>query len=79
MFFDRYEIHIQAFANVFRGKYHSQSSSPQKYSKKYVLNILFETYFQTIQKMFQTHGGYTFQKKRAFSNVQILQYENKIF
>ena len=38
MFFDRYEIHIQAFVHFIDGKcIIFQSSSPQNYFKKYIL------------------------------------------
>ena len=38
MFFDRNEIHLQAFVDFINGKLIIfQSSSPQKYFKKYIL------------------------------------------
>ena len=38
MFFDRYEIHIQAFVDFINGKLIiCQSSAPQNYFKKYIL------------------------------------------
>ena len=42
MFFDRYEIHIQAFVDFINGKLIIfQSSSPQKHIFKYILKLFF--------------------------------------
>ena len=46
MFLDRYEIHIQAFVHFINGKLIIfQSSSPQKYFKKYILENIDIKYF----------------------------------
>ena len=46
MFFDRYEIHIQVFVHFINGKLIIfQSSAPQKYFKKYILENIYKKYF----------------------------------
>ena len=79
MFFDRYEIHIQAFANVLMENYHF----PILISTNNILRNIYSKYcsknkFREINNMFQKNSGCAFQTNRTFSNFQIIRYENNI-
>ena len=74
MFFDRYEIHIQAFVDFINGKLIIfQSSSPQKYFEDIYSKNIYKIYIQKINS----------KKKRVylsiFSKFLIVRYGKIIF
>ena len=63
MLFDRYEIHIQASVHFINGKLIIvQSSSPEEYFEKYILNMIPTTIFWKSQNIFRKNNGFAFQK-----------------
>ena len=65
MIFDRYDIHIQAFGDVFYGKFIIfRSSSSQNYFMDNYVKIFYEKYVLTYSKNI-VPGTYIFQKKNV--------------
>ena len=71
MFFDRYEIHIQAFVDFINGKLIIfQSSSPQKYFEDIYSKNIYKIYTKYIQNIYP--------KNKLKKNVG-LPFEKSIF
>ena len=81
MFFDRYEINIQAFLYFIKGKLiiFRSSSSRNIILRWYILKILFNNKFTKKSKNMFQKWWVCLSKKRQCSKFQILRYENIFF
>ena len=70
MFFDRYEIHIQAFVDFMNGKLTIfQSLSPQKHFKKYILGKYID-----IKYFLENNSQAQARKSRNYGILSFVQY-----